>query len=93
MGYRLRFKREALAQLDRLYGYILDRDLAAARKILAETHAIFRHLKKFPRLGHSTDEPSVRCFIVARTGLLIFYTLEEKVIIIIRILHERQNRT
>lgn len=93
MGYKIRFKHEALDQLDTLYRYILDRNPEAGERIVERVHAFFKHLGMFPSIGRLTDEAHVHCFVVGKTGLLVYYTFDGREITIVRILHERQHRT
>lgn len=92
MAYKIRFKREALRQLDALYRYIVGQNPEAAEKILGRVHGVFARLGLFPLLGQRTDEGSVHCLVVGKTGLLIFYTFDTDIVTIVRILHERQKR-
>ena len=74
MGYRIRFKREALEQLDTLYRYILDRNPKAGKRILRQVQVFFMYLAVFPLVGKQTDEAEVRRFAVGKTDLLIYFT-------------------
>ena len=92
MAYRIRFKREALKQLDALYQYIAEGNPESGRKILERVHVVFVRLGLFPLLGHPSDEGTVHVLVVGKTGLLIFYTFNTDTVTIVRILHERQER-
>lgn len=93
MAYKIRFKREALKQLDAIYQYVVDKSPKSGKRILESVHVVFGRLGMFPFLGRPTDENPVRCLVVGSTGLLIFYIFDTETITIIRILHERQDRT
>lgn len=93
MVYKVRFKREALEQLDALYRYIIGENPAVGQKILARVHMVFVRLGDFPLLGRVTDEEAVHCVVIGKTGLLVFYTFDADVVTIVRILHERQKRS
>ena len=90
MGYKVRFKREALKQLDALYSYILERDKSSAELVIGRLHVFFVHLGTFPHLGKLTDEQNVHRFPVGRTGMVVFYTFDDSEVQILRILHARQ---
>lgn len=90
MGYKIRFKHQALKQLDTLYAYISERNRHSAELVIARLHAFFVHLGTFPNLGRLTDEENVHRFPVGRTGVVVFYTFDDREITIIRVLHSRQ---
>lgn len=92
MGFKIRFKQEALKQIDSLYQYIAGESPEAGRKIIERVHVVFKCLKVFPLIGKLTDESFVHCVTVVRTGLLIFYTFDTDTVTVVRILHERQQR-
>lgn len=92
MGYRLRFKREALRQLDDLYRYIAEVSPEKAIGVLERVHALFTLLKIFPFLGRETNEPTVRSFFIGTSGIIIFYVFDEETISIIRVVHERNRK-
>lgn len=90
MVYEVRFKNEALEQLDRLYAYIQNRDRRSADLVIWRLHIFLVHLGTFPRLGRLTDEESVHRFPVGKTGMVVFYTFDDRNITILRILHSHQ---
>lgn len=92
MGYRIRFKTDALRQLDSLYHHIVKESPSNGERVLYRVHAVFKRLKAHPLLGKLTEEQFVHCVVVGKTGLLIFYTFDTDTITIMRILHERQGR-
>lgn len=89
MGYRVRFKHEALGQIDALYAYISERDHDSAESVIARLHALFAHLGEFPNFGKVTDEDVVHRFPVGKTGMVVFYTLNDPHVTIIRVIHSR----
>ena len=90
MGYKIRFKYEALAQLDSLYAYIRGRDRHSADLVISRLHVFFIHLGTFPDLGRVTDKAQVRRFPVGKTGMVVFYTFNDRDVTILRILHAHQ---
>ena len=77
MGYKIRFKTEALAQLDALYQYTPEQGAEVGRLVLQRVHAVVVNLSLFPKLAHMTDEWDVRKLVICKTGLIAFYAGDE----------------
>jgi toxin ParE1/3/4 len=82
---------KARSDLLQFYGYLVERTPSAARAALETINAKFANLTQFPFIGRerSTLGPRVRS-LVAGTQV-IFYTVEEDRIIVIRILDGRRD--
>jgi toxin ParE1/3/4 len=85
--------RRALLQLRDAYAYIAQDDKQAARKFLVTIENLCRLLSIFPKMGVETDELGVVVFPLVRYHHLIFYTILDDEIRIIRIRHASQNNS
>ena len=84
---KVRYTATAAADLDDILSYLARRNPKAAADVLASIEATVSRIAKFPNSAQATDEPSVRMAPAGRFPYLVFYTLTEDEVWIIRVLH------
>ena len=80
----------ALADLAEIDVYLVQRNGAAAARILRAIRASAERLLEYPRLGRVLDDP-IRILGVRRTTYLLAYRIAEDGIEIARVRHRREN--
>ena len=86
----IRYSKRALSQLASLYDYLRDRNPAAADDVGASIARTIARLQELPLLGKQTDEADVRVIIDPEYLYRVFYRVERREIMVIRILHQSQ---
>jgi plasmid stabilization system protein ParE len=90
---RVRYTESANEENDQLLAEIAADSPTAAADVAAATEATLVRLVSFPRLGAQTDLPDVR-FIIARPfAYLMFYTIENDVLVVRNIRHPRRQQS
>lgn len=91
---RVRFTLHALAQLDRIFAYINERNPPAARIIKARILTKISRLAKYPHSATATSTEGVRMLAIGRYPYLVLYTVREALseVWIIDIRHAKQER-
>jgi plasmid stabilization system protein ParE len=84
---KVRYTATAAADLDDILSYLAGRNPKAAADVLASIEATVSRIAKFPNSAQATDEPGVRMPPAGRFPYLVFYTLTEDEVWIIRVLH------
>jgi toxin ParE1/3/4 len=74
---RLRFTADALAHLQNIYDFLVDRNEAAARRIASDIRAAASRLTDFPHLGRPGDAAGTHEWVVRGTPYLIVYEVDE----------------
>lgn len=90
--HRVSLSAAAQADLRSILQYTLERQGAEQRRIVRERFAqVMRDLAAFPNLGRSRDDilPGLRNFPIM--SHIIFYSFEDGMIRVVRILHEKVN--
>lgn len=82
----------AKADLDRIRGYLRERNPAAATKLAALIRARIKLLKKQPRMGPAVAERPGARELVVQSYVLAYRVLDER-IEILRVWHGAQDRT
>lgn len=86
-GVKLRYTRQALADLDEAGTYIaLDRPGAAAR-VAARIQDAIAELRRFPEIGHPGRVPGTRELVVTGTPFRVAYRVAGNEVSILAILH------
>ena len=86
-GVKLRYTRQALADLDEARAYIaLDRPGAAAR-VAALIREAIEALRRFPEIGRQGRVPGTRELVVSGTPFLVAYRVAGNEVSILAILH------
>ena len=87
----VRYSARALAKLDAIHDYLAARNASAAGEVMKSIGQSVKSLQKFPLLGRPTDEKDVLALIEPEYGYRVFYRVYGRVVIVIRILHPRQD--
>lgn len=84
---RLRYTRPALADLDSILDYIAVNSPQGANRVQARLRALIDLLLRYPNIGRSTSDPTIRRLTVTPYPYLVFYEAAETEIIIHAIRH------
>lgn len=84
---RVRYHRQALADLDESYIYLAQRSPAGASNVLSAIYAAVSDIVQNPLGARETSDPSVRVKIVRRYLYKIFYGVKPDQIEILHIRH------
>jgi plasmid stabilization system protein ParE len=84
---KLRYTRQALADLASILDYIATRSPQGARRVQARIQAIINLVLAHPELGTRTDHPAIRRATTPPYPFLIFYEPTETEIIIHAVRH------
>lgn len=88
---RLRFTAEALAHLQNINDFLILRNEAAARRIVADIRAATIRLCDFPHLGRKGDVAGTHEWVVRGTPYLIVYEADEAEIRVLAVFHGAQD--
>ena len=72
---RLRYRAQALGDLDEMYRYIEQRSPDGARNVLRAIYAGIHLIAERPYASRSTDDPEVHVKVMRRYGYKIFYRI------------------
>ena len=72
---RLRYRGQALRDLDEIYRYIEERSPNGARNVLRAIYAGIHLIAERPDASQRTDDPEVRVKVMRRYGYKIFYRI------------------
>jgi plasmid stabilization system protein ParE len=83
---RVRYTLPALADLEAILDYIGAQSPRGAKRVQAKIKSVIDLLPRQPLIGTRTDDPPIRCLVVAPYPYLVFYepTADEIVIHAIR---------
>jgi toxin ParE1/3/4 len=88
MGLTVRFRQQALADLENIAGYIAEYDPAAADRVMQRIHrSIFTTLLTVPKAGRVNEDLQAREFPVPNLPYLIVYVLADVHLEIIGVFH------
>jgi plasmid stabilization system protein ParE len=94
---RLKWLPEAIQDFERLYFFLLDKDVEAANKAASNILGGSNLLKTSPRIGRPMPDDGDRreLFIAFGAGAYVMrYKLEdENTVVVIRVWHSRENRS
>jgi plasmid stabilization system protein ParE len=92
---KLVISREAAADLDRLYGFLSDKNAAAAQRAIGALVKAIHSLEVFPERGRPSGTAGVREFVVpfGRSAYLLRYVHsgEADELVILRVWHGRED--
>ncbi len=96
MSYRVRFTREAKEDIERLYGFLLDKDLPAACRAKATIRKGIEFLKDFPFSCRkaTSGNPFLREMLISfgNSGYVVLFEIEDKVTVTILVIrHQRES--
>lgn len=87
----IRYSRRALSQLASLHEYLQERNPAAADDVTASIRRTISRLRELPLLGKPSDETDVHVVIEPEYRYRVFYRVEGKQVLVIRVLHGSQD--
>lgn len=95
MSYRVRYTAAARADLRRLYGFLLERDLLAARRAREAIGKSIEVLREFPFSCRkaTTDNPFLREIIIpfGASGYVALFEIEDdETVTILAVRHQRE---
>lgn len=96
MSYRVRYTRAARDDLHRLYGFLLEKDLSAARNARDAIVKATGFLQEFPFACRKADEgnPFLRELVIpfGSTGYVALFEIEDETnVTILAIRHQRED--
>ena len=74
---RLRYLDDALANLETIHSYLIERNLAAARRVIGDIRAAAERLREFPYMGRIGTRIGTHEWIVRGSPYLIVYEVDE----------------
>ncbi len=89
---KVRYTETALADLGDLLSYLIERSPRAAATVGKAVETTVARVLTFPLSAQATDEPGVRMAPAGRFPYLIFYTVAENEVLIVRVLHGARRR-
>ena len=89
---RVRFTETADEENDQLLAGIAADSPSAAATVAATIEAIIARLSSFPHLGAKTDLAGVRLMVARPYAYLIFYAIENDVLVVRNIRHPSRQR-
>jgi toxin ParE1/3/4 len=84
---RLRYTLPALANLESILDYVVDRSPQGASRIHARIRAVTDLLLRYPQAGAMTDDPTIRRVTTTPYPYLVFYEATDAEIIIHAVRH------
>ena len=84
---RLRYTLPALADLESILDYVVDRSPQGASRIKARIRAVTDLLLRYPQAGAVTDDPTIRRVTARPYPYLVFYETTDGEIIIHAVRH------
>jgi toxin ParE1/3/4 len=84
---RLRYTLPALADLELILDYVVDRSPQGASRIHARIRAVTDLLLRYPQAGAMTDDPTIRRVTTTPYPYLVFYEATDAEIIIHAVRH------
>jgi addiction module RelE/StbE family toxin len=90
-GRPVRWARHAVADLDRIYGYLIEERPDLAQELVQELVLAGDSLESFPNRGRPGRASGTR-ELVAMAPYLLVYEVTREEVLILRIWHARQDR-
>lgn len=98
MSYRIRFTREAEDDLERMFDFLLEKDVGAAEKAEAAIYKAVELLQFFPFSCRKAEEeavpPSLRELLIPFGGagyVTLFSIDDDKTVTIVAVRHQRED--
>lgn len=96
MNFRVRFTREARSDLERLYGFLVERDPEAAARALVVIERAWSVLEDFPFSCRKAlpNTPFLRELVIAfgDTGYVALFEIEDKgFVTVLAVRHQRED--
>jgi len=84
---RLRYRAQALADIDGIHRYLEERSASGARNVLRAIYASIQLIAEQPLSYQRTDDPDIRVLVVRRYRYKIFYSAAGDIVEIIHVRH------
>lgn len=84
---KVRYTRTALDELNEIFAYLADRNIAAASLIVTRVETLVGFLADFPYMAQETEMTGVRRLPLGVYPYNIFYVAEDDEIVILHIRH------
>ena len=84
---RLRYRAQALTDIDAIHRYLEERSPSGARNVLRAIYASIQLIADHPLSYQRTDDPDVRVHVVQRYRYKIFYSVADNAVEIIHVRH------
>jgi plasmid stabilization system protein ParE len=84
---RLRYRAQALADIDAIHRYLEERNPSGARNVLRAIYASIQLIAERPLAYRLTDDPDIRVHVVQRYRYKIFYAAAGDTVEIIHVRH------
>ncbi len=78
----VRYTKIALREVEIIFSYVAQRNTSVAKAIAGRIERLLLLLGEFPFIGHSTDEDGVRVMSVTGYPFLVFYTVDDEVVVL-----------
>jgi plasmid stabilization system protein ParE len=95
MSFRVRFTREAKEDLRRLFEFLVERDIAAARRARKAIAKSIDFLTDFPWSCRKAvpDNPFVRELVIpfGSTGYVALFEIDDKGVTVLAVRHQRED--
>jgi toxin ParE1/3/4 len=84
---KVRYREQALADLENIFNYIDERSPGGARRVIDAVYASIASIADQPLIARRTSDPAVRVKIVGRYHYKIFYSVGADQIEILHVRH------
>ena len=84
---RLRYRAQALADIDSIHRYLEERSPSGARNVLRAIYASIQLIADRPLSYQRTDDPDIRVHVVQRYRYKIFYSAAGDTVEVIHVRH------
>ena len=84
---RLRYRAQALADIDAIQRYLEERSPSGARSVLRAIYASIQLIAEHPLSYQRTDDPDIRVHVVRRYRYKVFYSVAGDAVEIIHVRH------
>jgi plasmid stabilization system protein ParE len=84
---RLRYRAQALGDIDAIHRYLNERSPSGARSVVRAIYASIQLVAEHPLSYQRTDDPDIRVHVVRRYNYKIFYSVAGDAVEIIHVRH------
>src|SRR5262245_44337250 len=84
---KVRYTETALVEVEEFFAYLSERNVSAAKRVVARVEQTIRNLGAFPEMAQQTGEPGTRRMPVGRYPFMLFYTIAADEIVILHVRH------
>jgi plasmid stabilization system protein ParE len=84
---KLRYRAQALADIDEIYRYFEERSPSGAHSVLRAIYASIQLIAEHPLSYQRSDDPDIRVHVVRRYRYKIFYSVAGDAVEIIHVRH------